>query len=111
MDNRDVAHIRKILAGEKKNRHAMTKLSMALVETVMTAMGELGEPITLQTLQDAVADLPGLRDRYLDTRWGKPIGHNSTLSQLELFTRRYSRDQIDKAATKAWAALSHAARP
>ncbi|MGR5347208.1 hypothetical protein [Vibrio mediterranei] len=94
------------LADESNSSTAFSKFSVRLLRTILEAKLELGEPVTPESLHEDLNNVAGLRDRYLDSRWGKKVGHNQILSQLERVSRRYDQEYISKLAATLWPVLA-----
>ncbi|WP_199438625.1 hypothetical protein [Vibrio owensii] len=88
------------------DKEAFGEFSAKLLKVIVDAKADLGEQITPYTIKDDLMNISDLRERYLDSRWNCPVGHNETLSQLERISRRYDQEYINKLAASLWQSLS-----
>ncbi|EGQ9284258.1 hypothetical protein F7U66_00125 [Vibrio parahaemolyticus] len=98
--------VQKLISKLDKDQDAVDSFSAKLLKVIVEAKSDLGEPITPNSIKEDLHDVASLRERYLDSRWNCPVGHNETLSQLERISRRYDQEYINKLATTLWQSLS-----
>lgn len=78
------------------------QIAYKLLEAVIRAKESLREAVTFESVIEDGQNIDSLRDRYLDTRFSQPIGHNATLSTIERISRTYSEENINLKSIAVW---------